>query len=812
MAAEKAFTGPPSLSRPDPPVYTFGQLWQVPLFLLGLVALLTLWAIRPLWYDPEIARLRGDLEKARRTLQDPRAALNGLTVLLNDALGHVGRLPDRAGEAHFLLGSTYLCLAEQVPAEAATDLWHKARSQLQEAEQRGVPENDRPLLRYRLGMAWYHTGGDVQRVIDYLSAVVDQVEEDRAAGYDALTQCYLRLPKPNLVAALQANAMQLQLPTADESRLAPARLLRGELLLRMKDGEAARKFLAKIKDAPPEIVAKARALRARSYQDEETWSEAAKLWEEALADPRQPPTDRGQILYLLGCCYRNLHRSAEAARFWKSATHQNGEVGQAASLRLANLQIETGDLPAALELYERALAAVPQSADYHNSLVSLQEVGNLLASDCRTCKDSGKFADALKLARQYAKLVAPAPAQVLLGQVAEAWAAAQLAQSRQLKEAAKAQELAEAARAHFREAALAYERAAQATIGQSNHKDWLWQAAACFLKGEEFRHAITAYQHFMEVQPRPPSAQLSEAWYRLGEAQRALHDDHSAAESYKKCIEVDGVFAYWARYRHAQIEFTAGHAKDAQEMLEQNLELIEQAGATVDRSVHEKTLFALAEILFWNREFNSAAWHYEKALPLYPASLSAYIARYHLAQCYLHSAREFQHLQPSDQLSTPNHYRGSFNFYLEKAAVQFQILVDDLQARQATSPLAEADAKMLTQARFALADCRYSLGHFLDAIPIYSSLANQYHQRVEGLHARRELYRCYVALMELEQKPGPNLQLAQDALEDMRQSLDQLDDAAFQGRPEAEQRAVWARWIKNEEETLQRLGFVMPPK
>jgi TolA-binding protein len=800
MSAEKGFTGSPWQPRPDPPVYTFGQLWQVPLFLLGLVALATVWATRPLWYDPEIAHLRSDLERARQALQDPRAALNGLTVVLNDALSHIGRLPDRAGEAHFLLGSIYLRLAEQVPAEPAADLWSKARSHLEEAEQLGLPESDRPLLHYRLGMAWYHTGSDVQRVIDSLSPVIDQVEEDRAAGYAILTQCYLHLPKPNLRAALQANEKELQLPTTDESRLAPARLLRGELLLRMHEGEAARKVLAWIKNAPPEIVARARALRAGSYQEEEAWAEAAKLWQEVLADSHQPPAEKPRIFYALGLCDRNLHRVPDAARAWISASEPQDEVGQAASLRLANLRVETGDLPAALQLYERALGAVRQPADYHNSLVSLQDAGNLVASDCRACKDAGKFAEALKLARLYAKLDSLGPAQVvLLGQVAEAWAGAQLAQSQQLKDTKKAQELAEAARAHFREAAVAYESAAQLTAGRPDHKDWLWQAAPCFLKGEDFQHAIAAYNRFVHLQPRPPSTQLSEGWYRLGEAQRALHDERSAEESYHNCIEVGGVLAYWARYQLAMIELAGGQNKGAQEMLEHNLELIDGAGATPDDKVREKTLYALAEILFFNHEYYTAGLRYDQAVNRYPAGRDALIGHYRLALCYRDQANVES--RAGETLNAQNRFPRGFAFLLEKAAAQLQILVEDLQARQAAAPLTEADAWLLAQARFGLADCRFRLGAYLEAIPLYSSLANQYDKQVLGLLARQQLYLCYVVMPP--EKAAANLGFAKHTLKEMHQTLNQLDESAFRGRPEAEQLAALKRWLKNEEKQFQ---------
>ena len=330
------------------PAYTLGQLWQVPLFLVGLAALLGVWATRPLWYDPETVHLRHELDDARRTLQEPRAAVNGLTLGLTEALSLIDRLPEREGEAHFLLGSVYLRLAGEVPPDRAADLWHKARSHLEQAEQLGVPEADRASLLYRLGQAWYQTGGNVERVIDYLSKSIDQVDEDRAMGYAILTQCYMRLPVPNVQAALEANEKQLQLPTNnEESRLVSPRLIRGELYMQKQQWDAARKVLARIDPtAPPAILARARFLRAQSYQEEEAWAEAAKLWEEVLADQRQPPTDPVRVGYLLGVCYDNLHRLADAARSWERIKEQAQDEGQAARLRLAHVRIEMGNIPA----------------------------------------------------------------------------------------------------------------------------------------------------------------------------------------------------------------------------------------------------------------------------------------------------------------------------------------------------------------------------------------------------------------------------------------------------------------------------------
>src|SRR5262249_48103107 len=134
--------------------------------------------------------------------------------------------PETAGEAHFLLGSAYVRQADRAGPDADGS-WQNARAELEQAEALGVSEADQPRLRYRLAQACYHTQADPARVAAYLAETV-AAADDPVEGYGLLTGAYLRLPEPDVQAALQANEKQLQLPTLDESVLAPARLLRGE--------------------------------------------------------------------------------------------------------------------------------------------------------------------------------------------------------------------------------------------------------------------------------------------------------------------------------------------------------------------------------------------------------------------------------------------------------------------------------------------------------------------------------------------------------------------------------------------------------
>src|SRR5205823_4798669 len=143
---------------------------------------------------------------------------------------------------------------------------------------RAASDEDRPRLEYRLAKAWAHTGAPPQKVIAALSHLIEEGADDdpheKARGYDLLAEAYLQLPQPDLEDALAATVKEIDLPNVDADLLAPARLRRGELLLRLDRAEEARDVLKKIK-TPPEVVARARRRLVRSLEQDGLWGEAA---------------------------------------------------------------------------------------------------------------------------------------------------------------------------------------------------------------------------------------------------------------------------------------------------------------------------------------------------------------------------------------------------------------------------------------------------------------------------------------------------------------------------------------------------------
>src|SRR5690349_9164988 len=67
-----------------------GQLWQVPVFLAGVAAIVGVWLARPLWHATEAQLLERDLKAARRELAEPVPDWPRVAELAEAALNRAG--------------------------------------------------------------------------------------------------------------------------------------------------------------------------------------------------------------------------------------------------------------------------------------------------------------------------------------------------------------------------------------------------------------------------------------------------------------------------------------------------------------------------------------------------------------------------------------------------------------------------------------------------------------------------------------------------------------------------------------------------
>src|SRR5437899_13057624 len=115
---------------------------HVPVFLAGMAALAFVWFGRPLWHVTEDQKLDRQLAAARKALHQSSPDVKEALGLAEAALQRSQQHPDRQGEAHFLVGSTYCRLAEQSPPSDADSIWQQARLNLEEAAKQTVSNAD----------------------------------------------------------------------------------------------------------------------------------------------------------------------------------------------------------------------------------------------------------------------------------------------------------------------------------------------------------------------------------------------------------------------------------------------------------------------------------------------------------------------------------------------------------------------------------------------------------------------------------------------------------------------------------------------
>jgi hypothetical protein len=285
-----------------------GRLWQLPAFLLGAAALVAVWQGRTYWHlTPPVT---GEIKIARQALEadDLLKAVESAQRVLWAA----ERYPQLAGEAHFLLGSARLRQADDSNFGEPAQNLREARQHLELAEQQGVPEVDKPRLKYRLAKAWLLLGVDPPQVIAALTAAAERAD-DPVEAYGLLADAYAKQTPPDLPAALEAVKQQIAkaAPDTDPAALARARLRLGELHLQTGNAKEARLVLGHItaEDTPPEVFLASRSLLARSFEEAKDWTQAARNWEQVRTDANLTGAAKGQVLYRLGLCYARWSRA-----------------------------------------------------------------------------------------------------------------------------------------------------------------------------------------------------------------------------------------------------------------------------------------------------------------------------------------------------------------------------------------------------------------------------------------------------------------------------------------------------------------------
>jgi tetratricopeptide (TPR) repeat protein len=763
MASTTAATG----SFRVPPRPPLRQLWQVPTFLLGLIAFAAVCAARPPWQLPHCTAGSPAQVELRELLKRPDFDRDHALKLGAEAVHNADAAS--VAEAHFLLGSVYVALAERVGPGKGQDEWREARANLERSRGDALPEEDRPRLDYRLAKAWAKTGEVPAKVVAALLPAIDAGADDpadAARGYGLLAEAYLKLPKPDLTAALAATEKQIDQPVVSPE-LAPARLRRGELLVRLNRLDEADEVLKNVK-TPPEVASKARRLRVRLLEQAERWDEAASVWREVLDDSAAPPQDRPAVLYHLGLCRRNAGHNDEALAAWEDCLRADGgaDEGPAAAIGVAELRARGRQFDPALAALGRAVREVKEPGEWHNTLVPLPRAREVFDVACKGMAAGGDFEASAKAAQLYERLAVPGRANELR---AEADVAA--ARAAQTKAAGAADEekrkLYAEVETLLRQAGEAYQKSAEAQADPAERAERLWSAAGRFAEGRDAPRAAAAFDAFLKIAEQPEmlnarrfNARLNEAWYKGGVAYRDAGQGDTAARLFDlaaNSLEGNSRYVYLARYEFALTKRVPDRAggwrwtDDAEAVLEKNLT---QLRVAIDRDdeAREKTLYALGDLYFDRREqhdsISRAIDTLKDALDNFPANPQALAARYELAESYRLRADQRSVILSPESLTVVARLEieKKVGDDREKAVENYKALGGALEAKAGRD---ESDERLLVYALSAAADVRYLAGGYEKSGEMYEELARRLKDKkgfeFEYLSAQANLARAYMS-------------------------------------------------------------------
>lgn len=756
-------------------------LWQAPVFVLGVGALAAVWLARPLLaHGDSASAARHQLNRAMQLIEHPEGDPADAVKAAQRVVDVKERHPELAAEADLTLGGALIRQAEQAEEPKAAELWAEARRRLEAADKEKVPEADRGRLQYRLGVVGFHTHDDPRQVVDRLQANIDQAD-DPVQGYAVLAQAWLNLPKPNLQEAQAANYKLRNLPQAPEDVLAPARLLGGELELKLGRPDEARRVLMNLgPKATPDMQARALRLCARSWQDESHWAEAAALWQKALEDGRLA----GESLYNLGVCARRQDQNADAEHFWERCVQAGGDEGQAAAAELAELRLKGPDPDAALEMLTKVVDKVKPGAEWTNPLLDREAAVKLFQEAAKTYLDSHHFDAAVRLAEPFGRVAAPGEAAVLRAKASAEWARARQEEARQAGTPEARRDAEAAARELFRQASSAYAEAAGQAPATDQPGEYLWLGAHCSWEARDLEPAAAQLDKVLHVEVSEEQAKQDwytqrqgEGWFLLGEARRALKDSDGAGDAYRECIKYSTTYAYHARYYLAEADVTAGNIDHAVDTLEQNLQYLRSDN---DPEAHEKTLLALGDLYYKHGNYTKAVQSLKVALTAgrFPADPACTRAHYQLADSYRRLADKTI-LSAADAAQSPEKIgqkRKEYLDYLVNATDEFEGLAKLLESPEGKNLLTPEER---VQVPFLAADCHFDQGDYSGALAAYERLATRYAERLEGLNALGGMVRCYSAQEEWEKK--------QKVCEQMDELLPKMPQ---------EVRKPWTEWLK----------------
>jgi hypothetical protein len=787
------------------------QLWQLPVFLLGVAALVGVWHARPYLRPDPAARFAADLDELRKAVERPTPDVKTAIAVGQKLLPRVAEQPALAGETHFLLGSAYLFQSESAQGEAGRDALHTARVHLEEAGRAGVPEGDRPRLDYRLGKAWLKIGVNPEKAADYIRRSIDAAE-DTAEAYRLLADALLAGSPPDRVGAIQALQKSLEQPgPTDNKLLTQIRLQIGELSQATEDAAVmadGRKALEKVGPDDPGAFLKARLRLAAVSAKTDPAGEALHL--EKIRDhvlTKITPADRKAVMTRLGAVYVATNRDDDAVAAWShpgvlpAPGEPADDAARTVALRLADLKIKKSELADAVTLVETAARGVTKPDEFHADGLTAAEARPTFERVAAACLEQGEYDLALKAAEAYAPLAEKGEDRKLAAAAAAGAARTLEAKAKSAAPEEAGRLKAEAAK-QYRQAAIQARRWSEARTG-AEQAEPLRRAAEWFRTAGDPKLAAEVLERLTAL-PGLTAEEAGAAHFERAEALRQLGQPTEAVAAYGFSAQRPGPHQARARLESARLkvemalaERVAQHNDEAEGLLAAAAEDLKpnlDPQTMPEPAVHEASLYAYADVTYQRRDYVEAEPRLADALRLYPENPQAKVAAFRLGRCaYFEALKEYEaskppSLPPETKAARLKRYRE----LLQKGADLFEKLGNEMQEKATASPLPPGEAVLWRQTSFAAAECYFFMASYQEAAQRNSILAARYKGQVEELVALSQLWQCQFYLAQRE----PALRdKAKATLERVRKAFQEMPDGAFDGSTPQHKREFWTRQL-----------------
>lgn len=775
--------------------------WQVPVFFVGLAALIVVALARPflIQYSPNNPERL--ILSARLDLKADPPALDHVIQNAQKIVERTELAPRLRCEAHFLLGSALLMKAEG-ESDESPQLYQQSRHHLEQADRLGVAESDRITMSVRLAKAWLATRADPELVIRSLRRIADE-SEDPYDVYQMLAEAYRRKQPPDFSGLLDAMRHQIARAPAsvDPAKLAQARMQLAELLLQAKNSRDAAVVLKRLAaEATPEFAFSARKLLAQCSEESQDWPAAAQAWAQIRDDVQLPAGEKAKVLLALGRALVQCERPDEAAAAWQSAVALGGPESQAAALRLAELRCTT-DPRTAMTALSDALGGVTGPENYNNPVIPLAELQTVFERCNEQLRQRGEFELAVQLSRTYAKVAPPGKALAQQAEATGAWAEDLLKKG-------------QTGSAGFADAARLYLAAASADANATDIAKWLWQAAHLAMKASDEKLAFEALNRYVQMESVVGPERVAAELFTIGGVYERMNNLAEARAAYQRCAATPSAVRFKARYALARLDLVDARRDeemrhnpklddaeklqlelrarlkfdDAEKMLQDNLSELRQA-AQPDASVQELTVFGLADIAYERGDYAMADPRLRGALQEYPQSGSSIRARNQLALCIWRKAIEEFRTLSNDKISEDQRRRLQKQLVdnLNQSASEFAQVEKALMERP-WDALSSMERECLTKAAFSVGDVQCVAGKYQEALARYEELVKRFAGTVYELHAIRQIWHCQFYYFKDDAK-------ALEQLTRLRDAMERLPANAYDGRSDLHQREYWIERI-----------------